>query len=550
MSGISSDEASHKSKFSQNNILNSDTDIESQASHGIVEGHDIDLIYDDPGRDVQLEKIHSHLDPEHLGINKEDPWKYHIDKDTNLRIVQFHEKDKQDPRQFSKAKKWYITVMLGIVCFSVAFASAVITGDMTSPAETFGVSLEVSILAVTVFVIGFGVGPLVFAPASEEFGRQAVYATTLLIAVIFIIPCGAAKNIGTMIVCRLIDGIAFSAPMTVIGGSLADMWKNEERGIAMAIFSAAPFLGPVCGPLVGGFIGDYASTWRWIYWVLLILCVCVYVALIVTVPETHHATILRRRAKKLKKITGDERYRAVQDVVPRPNMTEIMKITLTRPFLLLTEVIVFLLTLYMTVIYGLLYMFFFAYPVVFGEGKMWSDHKVGLAFIPLAIGVIAGTACAPYINKDYQRRVKGYQDKGEIVPPEIRLIPMMFGCWFVPIGLFIFAWTSFPSLSYWGPIIGSTPCGFGFILLYNSANNYIVDSYQHYAASALAAKTFVRSIWGACVPLFTIQMYHRLGYEWAGSLLGFISLACCLIPYLFFFFGASIRKHSKYAYSP
>lgn len=87
-------------------------------------------------------------------------------------------------------------------------------------------------------------------------------------------------------------------------------------------------------------------------------------------------------------------------------------------------------------------------------------------------------------------------------------------------------------------------------MLYNPANNYIVDSYQHYAASGLAAKTFVRSIWGACVPLFTIQMYHRLGYEWASTLMAFIALACCLIPYVFYWKGAKIREYSKYAYTP
>lgn len=114
--------------------------------------------------------------------------------------------------------------------------------------------------------------------------------------------------------------------------------------------------------------------------------------------------------------------------------------------------------------------------------------------------------------------------------------------------MFIFAWTSYPRLHWIGPAIGGFPVGFGFIFLYNAANNYLVDSYVDQAASALAAKTFIRSFWGAGVVLFTEQMYHRLGYEWASSLLGFIGLACCAIPYVFFFKGAAIRKHSKYAY--
>ncbi len=126
---------------------------------------------------------------------------------------------------------------------------------------------------------------------------------------------------------------------------------------------------------------------------------------------------------------------------------------------------------------------------------------------------------------------------------------MMMSCWFIPIGLFIFAWTSYPDLSPVGPAMGGFSVGFGFIFLYNAANNYLVDSYQHQAASALAAKTFLRSFWGAVVVLFTVQMYDRLGYQWAGSLLAFISLACCGIPFLFYFYGAEIRKRSRFAYS-
>jgi hypothetical protein len=126
---------------------------------------------------------------------------------------------------------------------------------------------------------------------------------------------------------------------------------------------------------------------------------------------------------------------------------------------------------------------------------------------------------------------------------------MMVSCWLVPIGLFIFAWSSYPHLSWAGPAIGGFPVGFGFIFLYNSANNYLVDSYQHQAASALAAKTFLRSIWGAAVVLFTVQMYARCGYQWASSIIAFISLACCAIPYVFYFFGARIRSYSKFAYS-
>ncbi|KAL7809928.1 major facilitator superfamily domain-containing protein [Trichoderma gracile] len=459
-------------------------------------------------------------------------------------LVTFTPDDPENPKNWSKAYKWYCTMVVALTCFVVAFCSAVITADLVGPAEDFGVSREVSILAITVFVVGFGVGPMAFAPLSEVFGRRIIYGSTLLLAVIFIIPCAVAQNIGTLIVCRAIDGIAFSAPMTLVGGTLADLWRNEERGVPMAAFSAAPFIGPAIGPLVGGYLADGAG-WRWLYWIQLILSGIVWVLITFTVPETYAPTILSRRAKKLRQSTGDESYVTEQDIDERP-MSERLTVFMIRPFqLLFRELIVLLISLYMSVLYGLLYMFFVAYPIVFQEGKGWSAGTTGLMFIPLAVGVLCSAACSPLVNKHYLKMVHKYNGKP---PAEIRLIPMMISCWCIPIGLFIFAWTSYPWLIWVGPALGGFPVGFGFIFLYNSANNYLVDSYQHQAASALAAKTCIRSFWGAGVVLFTEQMYARLGYQWASSLLAFISLACCAIPYCFWIWGARIRARSKYAY--
>ncbi|KAJ5908613.1 hypothetical protein N7495_001295 [Penicillium taxi] len=461
------------------------------------------------------------------------------------KLVTFHIDDPENPKNWSKAYKWYCTMVVAFTCFVVAFCSSVITSGLPGPVETFNVSMEVSLVVVTVFVIGFGVGPMAFAPLSEMVGRRPLYAITLGIAVIFVIPCAVSKNIGTLIVCRLIDGIAFSAPMTLVGGTLADMWKNEERGVPMAAFSAAPFMGPAIGPLVGGYLFDNCG-WRWLYWLQLILAFCAWALVTFTVPETYAPILLRKRAAKLRKAENDEKYTTEAELDPRP-LGQKLSIYLWRPFqLLFLEPIVFLISIYMSVLYGLLYMFFVAFPIVYQDGKGWSASKTGLMFIPLAVGVLMGAACAPIVNKNYLTLVAKYNGKP---PAEMRLIPMMVSCWSVPIGLFIFAWSSYPHVHWLGPAMGGWPVGFGFIFLYNSANNYLVDTYQHQAASALAAKTFIRSMWGASTVLFTNQMYNRLGYQWASSLLAFIALACCAIPYVFYFWGAKIRSFSRFAFS-
>lgn len=460
-------------------------------------------------------------------------------------LVTFKTDDPENPKNWSKAFKWYCTMVVAFTCFVVAFNSSVITAKLGGVSEEYGVSMEVSLLTITLFVIGFGVGPMAFAPLSEMVGRKPVYVVTLFIAVIFIIPCCVAENIGTLLVCRFIDGIAFSAPMTLVGGTLADLWKNEERGVPMAAFSAAPFLGPAIGPLVGGFLSD-AKGWRWLYWIQLILSGAVWVLITFTMPETYTPALLAKRAKKMRKETDNNRYVTEQDLDSRP-MGEKLRLFLFRPFqLLFLELIVFLLSVYMSVLYGLLYMFFVAYPIVFEEARDWSSSSTGLMFIPLAIGVVLSALCSPLVNKHYLKICAKYNGKP---PAEMRLIPMMLSCWCIPIGLFIFAWTSYPRVHWMGPAMGGFPVGFGFIFLYNSCNNYLVDTYQHQAASALAAKTFLRSMWGASVVLFTNQMYARMGLQWASSFLGFLGLACCAIPFLFYYKGEAIRRHSKFAYA-
>lgn len=168
----------------------------------------------------------------------------HSTADKRYRLVTFSLDDKENPKNWSKAYKWYCTMVVALTCFVVALASSVVTADIKGIVEEFGCSEEVALLSISLFVVGFGVGPMVFAPLSELYGRRIIYGTTLFVAVVFIIPGALAQNIETLLVARAIDGIAFSAPMTLVGGTLADLWKAEERGVPMAAFSAAPFIGP------------------------------------------------------------------------------------------------------------------------------------------------------------------------------------------------------------------------------------------------------------------------------------------------------------------
>ncbi|KAF7790036.1 hypothetical protein EIP86_000985 [Pleurotus ostreatoroseus] len=463
------------------------------------------------------------------------------------KLVTFVPDDPEDPRNKSYWFKWYITAVSAFSVVEVAFASAVITGDFEGVEAEFHVGEVVTALSVTLMVCGFGVGPLIWSPMSEIYGRQPLWIIPSWIYVIFIIPCAVAKNIQTMLICRFFAGFFASAPLTLAGGTISDIWDNEERGFAIALFAAAPYGGPVLGPIVGGFVGETVG-WRWIYWVQMIFA-GVMALFKCTIPETFSPVILKRRARKLRKETGDPNIATEQELFKVP-FSQLLIETLVRPFeMLVTEPILLLLSLYIALIYGLLYAFFFSYPVVFVGDYHWNEGIAGLTFISVWIGLGLALFVTPQLEKNYRSRMAA---KGGKADPEDRLVGMMVGAIWVPISLFIFGWTSpgavMPGGGNWvGPVSSGIPFGFGMVTIYFSANAYIIDAFPGYVASALAAKTVVRSGSGAAMPLFITAMFHNLGNGWAASTWAFISLAMVPIPFFFYRYGRGIRAKSKRA---
>ncbi|KIV82653.1 hypothetical protein PV11_04749 [Exophiala sideris] len=204
--------------------------------------------------------------------------------------------------------------------------------------------------------------------------------------------------------------------------------------------------------------------------------------------------------------------------------------------MIMTEPVLDLMCMYIVLIYAMLYAFFFAYPVIFGKLYHYNDGQIGLMFIPILIGASFALFITPQIEKHFRTIIAR-----RAPTPEDRLIGAMIGAPFIPIALFILGATSYPHIIWVGPASAGIAFGFGMVLCYYSVNNYIIDSYQQYAASALAAKVFLRSGGGAAFPLFTTQMYEKLGLNWASWLLAFIGIGMGCIPFFFRYFGAGLR---------
>jgi len=190
-------------------------------------------------------------------------------------------------------------------------------------------------------------------------------------------------------------------------------------------------------------------------------------------------------------------------------------------------------------------MLFSAFPIVYQQNRGWSEGVGGLAFLGVAVGMLMAVGYSIWDNKRYLRACAA--DPDGIAPPEARLPPAIIGGVAIPIGLFWFAWTNYPSIHWIASIAAGVPFGFGMVLVFLAIMNYLIDSYVIFAASVLAANAVLRSLFGAAFPLFTRQMYDNLGIHWASTVPAFLALACVPFPFLFYKYGRPIREKCKYA---
>ncbi|OWZ28764.1 spermine transporter [Cryptococcus neoformans c45] len=445
----------------------------------------------------------------------------------------------ENPKEWTKARKWYATTAASLLCLVVALGSAMPTGDLPGAAETLHVSDEAIYLSITLFVAGFGIGPLIFAPLSEVVGRRPIYAVSMIFYFLFTLPSCLAKNIATMLAGRMIAGLASSAPFTNVGGTIADVWDTKDRGLPMAMFSSTLFMGPCLGPLFGGWIAERTHTWRWIYWVLFIFVGAAMVLCVFT-PETLAPVLLRKKANKLNKKYQSQLYVSEHDLNRLP-FSETLKNAMVRPIILMfCEPIIILFTFYLSFVYALLYATFFAFPIAFEEIRGWSMGMTGVTFVSIIIGIAIANCLMPIQERLYRQHSEKYGPA-----PEARLYPMMLGALVLPVALFILAFTSYPGIIWVGPCISGILFGFSMVIIYISGNSYVVDSYANVAASAISAKNMTRSLIGASVPLWITQLFHNLGFQYGGLLLALVSVVIIPIPYYFYYKGASVRKRSK-----
>ncbi|KAJ5929797.1 hypothetical protein N7454_006747 [Penicillium verhagenii] len=448
----------------------------------------------------------------------------------NFMVLEFMEGDKQNPFNWSGKRKAFISFLLCMMTLFIGLATTAYSSGITGMVEELGVSTEVGELGLFAFNFTCALAPLFLAPFCELAGRRVVYVGSYVCFALMFIGLSLGKNIATILVCRALLGLFGCVGTILVGGTFGDMYTPAHRAIPMASFSFIAIFGTVAAPIYAGFI-DQALGWRWVEGIQGLANIPLGIVIAIFLCETRGGVTLAKRAKMLRKNTGDERFVTHNDL-EAPGIKEMLHNSSVKAIrMLFTEPVVFAFGLWISFAWFLTFLFLSVIPITFADKRGWGEGVSGLPYIALCI------------NK-YKSLVA---DPSREVNPEARLYGAMCGAVWLPIGLFIYSFTQYAQLSWVGPVIGLALIGIGIFFIFESCYSYTSDCYGENSSSAIAGQGFMRNTLGAVSPLFATQFFENLGSQYAGLLLALVATLLTFIPFVLYKFGPELRARSRLA---
>ncbi|KAK7737041.1 hypothetical protein SLS53_006798 [Cytospora paraplurivora] len=379
----------------------------------------------------------------------------------------------------------------------------------------------------------------------QNWAYRKKWAHVIMVS-LFALVTNMAPTIHTItqfMIFRFVSGCMGGTPMALGGATIADVIHPEARSIAMAVYSLGPLTGPVLGPVIGGFTAGGLG-WRWTFWLLAILGGAVFITAAVLMRETHPGILLERKTANLRASTGNHNLRS-RMTQTRLAPSQVLIAALIRPSkLLLHSPILFVISIYVALVFGTMYLLFTTFTDVF-EGQYGLSTTVsGLTYLGLGVALVVAIVTFRAIgDRVQQSRMRA--DGVSTPKPEYRLVLMIVFSPFVGFGLIMYGWTAFYKVHWIVPIIGTGLIGFGAFFVLMPAQLYLVDLFgSQAAASALGANNLLRFLFSTFLPLAGPPMYKALGYGWGNTLLGFLALAFIPFPVLFYKYGERLRARS------
>ncbi|SCU85356.1 LAMI_0C10968g1_1 [Lachancea mirantina] len=457
--------------------------------------------------------------------------------------------DPENPMNWSKGKKGLVVLQIMLLTCVTYMGASIYTPGQEQIQHDFHVGHVVGTLNLSMYVLGYGLGPMIFSPLSEvaAIGRQRIYIVTLLAFMIFQVGAATVNNIGGLVVIRFISGILCSPSLATGAASLGDFIPKRKVPVFVGLWAVGAVAAPVLAPLLGATM-VVAKGWRFIFWLLMWLCAVTSIILIFFFPETQQENILHRRACRLRKATGDARYYTKQERADSlVTFKDLLLDALYRPFkIMASEPAVLAFDIYIALCYGTFYLFFEAFPLVFVGIYHFTLVEMGLAYM----GFCVGCALSYIALLIFLAKVTTPRQKNNTFTPEAFLLLAMYLCWALPLSLFLFGWAA--GVHWILPIIAEVFFVLNVFNLFQSSFAYLADSYPRYLASVFAGNGFARAGFACAFPLFGQAMYKNLGSEkypvgWGSSLVGFFCIALAAIPFVLYRVGPKLRGRSQYA---
>lgn len=450
--------------------------------------------------------------------------------------------DLANPRNWSELKKAFVMM---IICFhTIALYSGptAYTAGSEGIMEAFDVGHVTATTGLTVSLITFSLGSMLWASLSENprFGRTSVIVATTLVYVVLSIPIAMAQNFGMLLAFRALAGF-FGGSWSIGGSVVTDMYKPAPSAYPMSFWDVAGYAAPFVGALLGGLVFQYGG-WRWPLWTSMWLAAAALILTVLFLPETSGNNILHRRAKQVRKMTGNVKIRAkIGNVAPSSYDIAVW------PFVLLfTEPIALFVDLYIGLANVVAYLWLESFPLVFEDIYGFSSSGNAAAYLGLIVGGVV--TLLPLCLYLWKYQVPMFRQADHKL--ESRLPAACVGSILMPISLFWFGWCTQAYTHWILVIVGSSLFGVAEVLLYASIYPYLTDLYPDHAASVISGNVFLRSIMAAAFPLVGRALYQNLGIGWASSLLGFVSCLFIPLPFVLYYRGEKLRRHSKRAVKP
>lgn len=441
--------------------------------------------------------------------------------DPRFEVLLDPENDKNHPRNWVLSRKLKGTIILAIAAMYSQLGSSIIAPISFDIQNFFRVDKLNTSLACTIYFLGMGVGPFMFGPLSELFGRKPAVLLAVGLNMIFCLLCGYSLSFPFLLFTRFFSGFSASGPIVISGGAISDLWCPGRRAIFLTINSLAIALGPTTGFLFGNLIRETLS-WRWVLWssaignLLILFCIATFV------PETYAPVILKTKSEDLRMATGNRLYFSALDLI-KVDIGQLLISHIIRPAKMATVPIIFLICCYNGLSFGLYYMTSITVSEKFQTMKHWSPLKSALPPLAIFVGALLGSAINLFVGNYVRMRMLR---KKAPVSPFSRLVVPVVTSWFLPVGLNLYGWTiGRTSNEHWVfPCLGLVFIGAGFFITLQSSLNFLCDAFQKASASCIAANAFIRSLFACLIPIISPSLFDTFGMDIGFTLLGGISL--------------------------